>query len=349
MSKSRKFFLRLKILSEYPIECIYLYNVTQRMTVSFLKTVIEQDVGILPEMYTLTYLDACPLVDETTLFDNFIVSGSTIILRPWRTWHDLLYYAYTGKGEKCLRTMDITGLTDWNRYCAWVALYISSHCGHYHLVLSILVNTKVAVNLKSPCSQWTALHAAARKGRWKALCILIDKGADVTFKDVNDNTAFDLARKYSNKKCENSLNFCQWNLQKHYIVQERKKDYDANNSRRASQRQSHLTYDSTLSTWFRGQQGQLYMSELPNSVAIKHIKEYNNEVLKKKSLLPQISKEPAEEGGKFDFNYGWFDTLRAQKLIPSSHDIVTYADPSSCTLRPRSLLNPTGYTKTKIK
>ena len=43
------------------------------------------------------------------------------------------------------------------------------------------------------------------------------------------------------------------------------------------------------------------------------------------------------------FDYGWFDPLRAQRLVPSTHHILTYSDPSSSHLQPRSLLNPSGY------
>lgn len=346
-SKPAVFSLRLKILLEFPLECTYLNKVNPHTTISTLKTVIEQDVGLLQDMYTVTYLDACPLLDDTTLQDNFMVSGSTITLRPWKLWQELLYYSYTGKHEHCLKTMPVTSSTSWNDYCAWVALYIASHHGHYQLVICLLNETQVAVNATSPCG-WTALHAAARAGQWKVLCILIDEGADVRLKDTKGYTAFDLARKYGNKKCENSLNFCQWNLQKHYIIKERRKEYDANKARKTAQRQSHLSYDSSLTTWLHGQHGQIYMAHIPNSVTVKEVQEHDTDVEKKLELsLPSSSKEDtddSDEGQSFDFNYGWFDTIRAQKLIPCTHDIITYADPSSCSLRPRSLLNPEGYT-----
>ena len=334
-------------------------NLSPLTTISSLKTLIEQDIGILREMYTLTYLDTCPLLDHTTLQQNFVVNGGTMALRPWRMWEDLLSRSYSGHLELC---MSVTCSSEWNKYCAWVALYIASHRGHHLLVATLLNETGAQINLKSSCG-WTPLHAAARTGQWKVLCILLDKGADVRLKDNRTLTAFDLARKHGHKKCENSLNFCQWNLQKHYIVQERRKEYDPNNSRRTAERQSHLAHDSTLTTWLYGKQGQLYMTQLNNTVPVRKVKLYN----KLQSTIPKKGTSSISsfqtnstgklsiqneadyqrndcQGAKFDFDYGWFDKLRAQQLIPPTHDIITYADPSSYSLRPRSLLNSKGFT-----
>jgi hypothetical protein len=251
-----------------------LHQISPRTTVAAMKTLIEQDIGILPNMYVLTYIDACPLLEKSTMQDNFVVDGATFHLRPWKLWMDLLQHVFEGNSALCLRTMSITGPTEWNRYCAWVALYIASHCGHFVLVADLLSSTGALINTKSPCS-WTPLHAAARMGHWKVLCILINNGADVRIKDNKGLTAFDLARKHGHKKCENSLNFSQWNLQKHQIVNERSNDYNAIKARRAAERQTHLSHDSTLKTWLCGTQCQLYMIKLSNPVSMKHIQEFD--------------------------------------------------------------------------
>lgn len=340
------FSLCLHIRLDFPVKSVTLNRVAARTTIKSLKSIIEQDVGILSEMYTLTYLDACPLLDDTTLHGNFIIKGSVIVLRPWKLWEDILYYSYTGTHGLCSQVKDITGSDTWCKHRAWVSLYIASHHGHHHLVISLLNCTKAPINAKSPIGR-TALHAAARTGNWKVLCVLLDKGADVRLKDNQGMSAFDLARKYGHKRCEDSLNFCQWNLQKHYIVKERSKDYDANSARRIAQRQSHLSYDSTLSTWLHGKCGQRYMAYIPNHISIQEVKEYNKS---REAHLPTISRindkdyESDSSREKFDFDYGWFDKIRAQQLIPCTHDVITYANPSSCTLQPRSLLNPEGYT-----
>ena len=342
--------------------------------VSLLRTRIAEDVGILPETYHLTYLDAAPLEDSASLHSLDIVSGATLRLCPWKIWSDLLKAAYLGNTAGCFScSMDIAGDSAWSRHCAWCALYVASHRGHYALVAKLLEGTSVAINLQSP-SGWTALHAAARNGQWKVLCILVDKGADVRITDSKGLTPFDLARQYSHKKCEQSLNFCMWGLQKHQVVQERQYDYSARKGRMNAFRQAHQYRDSTLATWRKGPCGQLYMMQTPNPVTINDVAKFEMEcgvkgkididhidrtkrgknkqtcglppirlqsaspITQESPLLPQV-----EEGTKLDFNYGWFDPLRSQLLIPPTHDILRYANPSSCQLRPRSVLNPDGY------
>ena len=346
-----------------------LHSLNTSTKISALKTTIEKDVGILQEMYMLTYLDASPLEDDSTLKEHFVVNGATFVLRPWRMWQELLHLTYKGYTDRCLACMNITGTSEWNKHCAWVALYISSHRGHYTLVAKILKKTKAAVNAQSPCG-WTSLHAAARTGQWKVICVLVDNGANVRLKDNKQFTAFDLAREYGHKKCENSLNFCQWNLQKHYVVEERSKEYDADKARMIAERQAHLHKDSTLATWLRGTQGQLYMTQIQNPVSMKTVNEFRQEKIKSKVQFPEVStsyesiskpttadshskSRSLHDNGfssedRFDFNYGWFDCLRAQQLIPSTNDILTYANPSSNELRPRSLLNPLGFTTSSV-
>ena len=278
--------------------------------------------------------------------------------------------------------MGMTGQTEWNRHCAWVSLYIASHRGHHELVARLIKDTKVPINKQSP-SGWTALHAAARAGKWKVLCILLDNGANVRIKDKNQLTAFDLAREYGHKKCENSLNFCQWNLQKHYIVQERSKDYDAGKERMKAYRQTHLQNDSTITPWIRGPRGQIYTTHIPNMVTIQTVKDFekkqhsrsdgqdehvsmhlpildNDKSTSTSSRLTEmissntvrssqrqvIDEEVGEE--KFEFDYGWFDKLRSRQLIPDTDHILTYSNPSASELYPRSLLNPTGFSKPAV-
>ena len=328
------------------------------MKIATIRTKIEQDLGILPEMYFLTYLDASPLDENATLHDYFVVNGSTLHLRPWRIWQDLLQAAYLGHAESTFSAMDIAGPSKWSRHCAWCALYIASHQGHFRLVARLLQSTSVAVNTRSPCG-WTALHAAARMGCWKVLCVLVDNGADVRVEDNLSLTAFDLARRYGNKKCENSLSFCRWNLQKHVIIEERNKEYVPMKARQTADREQFLHKDSTLPTWLCGPTGQIYMSHLPNPVKMEEVKEFEKVKAAKQSVSPDKSQVNAtvcldaskvnnDEVSKLDFNYGWFDSLRAQKFIPSTTDVLTYANPSSCSLRPKTLLNPEGFATPRV-
>lgn len=380
-AKSKGFFVRLELpfdSSSSMINGLYSHS-----KVSLLRTRIEEDIGILPETYHLTYLDAAPLEDSRSLRSYDVINGATLKLCPWGNWSDLLRAAYIGNTVGCFSCsmgIAITEDSEWSNHCAWCTLYIASHRGHYTLVANLLEHTYVAINLQSP-SGWTALHAAARMGQWKVLCILVDNGADVRITNSKGLTAFDLARQYGHKKCEQSLNFCMWGLQKHRVVRERQYDYCARKARTNATRQAHQYRDSTLTTWRRGPYGQMYMMQVPNPITVGDVAKFERESSKKAGqtttgrgeskqtcFLPSIKLQPAspqtsgavstsplpvyttsgvtegqERGKKLDFNYGWFDPLRSQLLIPPTHDILTYANPSSCQLRPRSVLNPNGY------
>lgn len=179
--------------------------------------------------------------------------------------------------------------------------------------------------------------------------MLVDNGVDVRTADLDGITAYDLSRTYGHKKCENSLAFCQWNLQKHRTVQERKLDYDALHDRQLTTRLAHQLVDSSLQIDYRGLQGQLYRTHIANPVTVAKVKKFQDRRLEnplaKEKLQVKLDEELScrDTNGKLDFNYGWFDGLRAQQLIPSTRDIIRYSDPSSCELRPHSLLNPGGF------
>lgn len=351
-SRSRKKKqLRLHVQLPFEWRRITLEGIHTRDRIADVKCRLEQDVGLLQEMYHLSYLDTAPMEDDTTLGDHDVISGGTVQVRPWRMWADLLSASFLGDADECFSiSMDLTGSSDWSRHCAWCALYTASHRGHYSLVAKLIEKTSIPINAQSE-SGWTALHAAARMGQWKVLCILVDHGADVRVLDCNKQSAFDLARKHGHKKCEHSLNFCQWNLQKDKIVKERKYDYDAGRARQNASRQAHLFQDSTQTTWLSGARGNLYMAQLPNPVTVHDVARHKKEK-NERDALPEISikvagDERASTQEKLDFDYGWFDSLRAQQLIPPTQHVLTYADPSSCHLRPRSVLNPRGF-KTQL-
>lgn len=325
---------------------------TGQTKIRSLKSKLDREFGLLPEMYHLSYLDAAPLEDNTSLSSHDVISGATLTLRPWSSWEDLLKAAYLGNIVDCFEcSVNIAGSSPWSKYCAWTALYIASHQGHHTLVARLLERTQLAINMTSPYGK-TALHAAAGAGHWKTMCVLLDNGADVRIKNEEGQTAFDLSRKHGHKNCEDSLNFCQWNLQKHHITKERKFDYDASNARQKAMREAHMHADSSLSPGLRGTQGQIYLVHTINPVSVQKVQSFEKEKsLRPSTTLPAIvvqeenheEEETDKTGEKFDFDYGWFDPLRAQQLIPSTDDVLTYSDPSSCHLRPKSIVNPGGY------
>lgn len=339
---------------QLPFQCpetsnLVLRNVDYRSKVSTIKVRLEQEVGILPDMYYLSYLDSVPMEDSSRLSDHDVVDRGTLRINVWRLWQDLLKAAFLGNIKGCFDcSLNIRGISDWSRYCAWAALYVAAHHGHHNLVAELLKKTTLPINATSPC-RWTVLHGAARMGRWKVVCMLTDNGVDVRVADLQGVTAYDLARTHSHKKCENSLAFCQWNLQKYRTVQERKLDYDAVNARQLAARLAHQMVDSTLQIDYRGTQGQLYTPRLVNPVTVAKVNKFQEEKVSnpnaKENLRQKIDKDLScqDTNGKLDFNYGWFDEVRAQQLIPSTRDIIRYSNPSSCELRPRSLLNPEGF------
>ena len=346
---------RLQLFLEVPFEDapkLTVEGVSVKSKVSTLKTRLEQDAGLIPWTYHLSYLDTAPMEDHSTLIEHDIINGATLQVHLWRIWIDLLTAAYSGDVEECfLCSMSITGDSEWIKKCAWTTLYTAVHRGHHILVAELLKRTSLAINTQSSCG-WTVLHAAARKGHWKVLCILLDNGSDVRITDNKGRTAFDLSRKHGHKKCENSLNFSQWNLQKDVIVKERKYDYDAAKARRAATRCTHQYKDSRLTGWLSGPRGHLYMAHTPNPVTVKVVAQHKEKEKVRKSSQASSSEtcsieEERDPSKKLEFNYGWFDSVRAQQLIPCTHDILTYTDPSSCQLRPRTVLNPGGY-KTQL-
>ncbi len=337
-SKSSKSYMKLG-----------LDGVDLQSTILDVKVRIEKDLGIVRNLYYLSYLDDAPLQETSKLSDHEVVERATLRIKVWKLWHQLLCAALHGEISNCFSaSLDISGGTDWSKYCAWAVLFTASHQGHHNLVAEVLRKTHVAINKRTD-SGWTALHAAARMGRWKVLCMLVDNGAHVKIENNSGETAFDLSRKYKHKQCENSLNFCQWNLQKHRIVQERKLDYDAANERRSCSRQAFQTVDSMHTLSFRGPCLQVYQPHISNPVSTASVADFEKQrskIEQKKAIL-QIKLEEEEKesgaGGKLEFAYGWFDGLRAQQLIPCTRDIIRYSDPSSCQLWPRSLVNPGGY------
>ena len=79
------------------------------------------------------------------------------------------------------------------------------------------------------------------------------------------------ARLYGQKKCEQTLNFCESNYQKYKIDTERKSAYDACKDRDVGCQMGHMAFDSSLKTWLNGPFAQRYMLHLPNPVKVFEI------------------------------------------------------------------------------
>ena len=132
-------------------------------------------------------------------------------------------------------------------------------------------------------------------------------------------------------------------------------DYDAGKERQVASRRAHQFTDSARSVWLSGARGPEYHTQTPNPVTVRDVAQFKARrpspgVQDPEKLPPVKDAGPkASKEGRPTFDYGWFDRLRAQQLVPTTHNILTYSDPSSTRLQPRSLLNPSGYTTTTDK
>jgi len=115
-AKSKGFFVHLELpfdSSSSMINGLYSHS-----KVSLLRTRIEEDIGILPETYHLTYLDAAPLEDSRSLRSYDVINGATLKLCPWGNWSDLLRAAYIGNTVGCFSCsmgIAITEDSEWVR------------------------------------------------------------------------------------------------------------------------------------------------------------------------------------------------------------------------------------------
>lgn len=141
---------------------------------------------------------------------------------------------------------------------------------------------------------------------------------------------------------------------------QRRQDYDAIKERNAAARRAHQHTDSSQPrVWLRGPRGPEYMTYTPNPVSVRDVADFKAKqpptrqpqaaatVRDKASALtlPPLDTATTDKDQRRKFNYGWFDKLRAQQLVPTTHHILTYSEPSSNSLQPRSLLNPNGYVR----
>lgn len=242
-------------------------QVQKKLKISEVKTRIEHHLGLPTEMYTLSYLDKADLLTNTTLAQNVIVPGALLHVKPWKMWRELIFQTSNGKLPS-LEALKLTGDDEQSKFRASLALYIVSHRGYYELVEKILRETKASINTQTK-TKWTALHAASRMNRWKCLCILLDKGADITLKSVDADTPLDVARKYGSKRCEQSLNFCAWNLCKYRQLQQWRQDYNPRYLRDLHCRLSHQAIDSSMPACLKNSKMQRYPVVYDNPITIK--------------------------------------------------------------------------------
>ena len=248
-------------------EVIELNNVHNSLKVSEVKAMIEHDLGIPTELYRLSYLDKADLLNHCTVAQHEIVPRARVNLRPWKMWESVLTHAFAGLMPE-IEEYDMSEADERSKFRAFMALFIAAHRGHSRLLERIIRLTQVDINAKTR-TNWSALHAAARTNQWRCLCILIDKGADIMIADSQGKTALELSRIHGAKKCEQSLNFCSWNLQKYNQVDRWKKDYSPYKVRDLCYRLAHQSMDSRNPALLKGKLQTRYIAVYENQTSVQ--------------------------------------------------------------------------------
>lgn len=361
--QSRRHDLKLELPTD---EIVEIKNVETTLRVSKFKLRIEKEFGIPCFLQRLSYLDAVDLPDDSNLEHSDVVPGATIRLSTWSNWDLFLCAALQGDLRRLLADGDVLGMTNWHKKRAWTLTYLAAHYGHFEILLRMLGTGAVSVNDTTESGR-TPLHAAAYRGNWKCLCALLEKGADITITDNDGRTALDLSKigsKETCRKCEKSLNFCAWNLQKKEIAERNKnRKPSLQVLRYEGERRAHQFADSTLQTWYTGEHAQIYMSHPTNPVSLppqkktrrRQSQQYtrrarmslgNTTQFNEASRMSQTasirgascasgaymeSRQDSDDlDGKHRINkqavdQDWFDPQRAREFVPTGRDLLAYS------------------------
>ncbi|XP_041080259.1 ankyrin repeat domain-containing protein 60-like [Polyodon spathula] len=193
-----------------------------------LKDALEMVAGIPSTLQRLSYLDEGDLPNSSTVCFNDIVPGGVITLRVWHYdgWLRLVKAAVEGDVEK-LKALGVTAADSsfstpnssrmsavqraaWVSRRASCALYISAHRGH-HRAVCFLLQHGADVRFKTPLGL-TALHVAAAWGHSQCVDELLKHGADIFSEDQQGATAMDYAARHGQKTSVRQLHMFKWKL-----------------------------------------------------------------------------------------------------------------------------------------
>ncbi|MBN3279812.1 ANR60 protein, partial [Polyodon spathula] len=168
------------------------------------------------------------LPNSSTVCFNDIVPGGVITLRVWHYdgWLRLVKAAVEGDVEK-LKALGVTAADSsfstpnssrmsavqraaWVSRRASCALYISAHRGH-HRAVCFLLQHGADVRFKTPLGL-TALHVAAAWGHSQCVDELLKHGADIFSEDQQGATAMDYAARHGQKTSVRQLHMFKWKL-----------------------------------------------------------------------------------------------------------------------------------------
>ncbi|XP_052063178.1 uncharacterized protein LOC127702912 isoform X1 [Mytilus californianus] len=256
------FNMRIKLFTD---EVFPLYNITADMKVADLKKYVEFATGIPVHLQRISYLDEGELQDSVDIRSCDIVPGATLHLRVWPTWKELIE-AVTANDIDWVFSLGVTANTTyhtpqsdymtkkqrrpWIEERAFIALFIASHRGHDKLVKR-LIDAGASLSATTPAGR-TALHVASAQGQSKIVDVLLESGSDIGARDVDGNDALGIAAKYNqDKTCERHLFLFRWQQR----AKQTKKSAEP-------ERMAHQFNDSAFPVWLKGQQCQLYFSNI---------------------------------------------------------------------------------------
>uniref|UniRef100_G3TDB6 Uncharacterized protein n=2 Tax=Elephantidae TaxID=9780 RepID=G3TDB6_LOXAF len=165
------------------------------------------------------------LMDDATLKFHDVVPGGIISLCIWHYdgWTELVLASVEGDPSK----LSCLGITEdslyrttnsehfkgkqwkkWTSQRAFVALYITSHRGHFDAVQYLLEHGANCLS-KSPVGR-TPLHVAAAMGRVDCISLLLDHGASINDKDARGETPISIARRLNRKQSERRMFLIHW-------------------------------------------------------------------------------------------------------------------------------------------
>ncbi|KAJ7999420.1 hypothetical protein DPEC_G00194250 [Dallia pectoralis] len=209
------------------------------------------------------------LYDETTIYNNDIIPGTTVSLAiwPYNGWPELVIAAATGDVFKlrhviskpeppctCRSTSkgSMSGSPTWHSHRLFSALFICAHRGHLTAVRFLL---QCGADVKERTPQGRGLlHAAASQGREETIVELLAQGSPLNMEDADGMTALSTATHFHQKKITRQLLLLHW--------QERAKGVRLKPHLDESELFAHQKRDSRLVTWYQGVRAQRYVAHL---------------------------------------------------------------------------------------
>jgi len=245
-------------------EHFMLGDVYNDMTIAQLKDDLEFITGIPVNLQRLSYLDDGELQDHTTVRSNEFVPGSTVQLKVWPMYQELIEAIVSNEIDWVFK-LGVTHPADyhtpasdymtkrarkaWLEERAFIALCLAAHRGHQELAQRLIENGADVIRT-TPTGK-TALHLASATGHGELVNLLLKNGADINAEDQNGNTALSVAERFGSKVCSRYLFQFQW--------QERAKDVKPS---KKVPMFAHQYHDSSFPVWKRGNCAQIYVQKI---------------------------------------------------------------------------------------